>query len=329
MAYQEPVAVSSITPDGDPGEVPMINTGGTATAWALPYGSILGTSGSVTLANNATTTITHAAVSRPIIVTGEREGAAVGPTALLHLDGANNATTIDDTGTNGGSHSWSVSGNTHLTTSNKKFGSASAVFDGSGDDIRAAASSDWLFTGAFTIRFYLYLTSAGYWFLCGRSSTDQFQLYTDSGGAVRWLVNGSNEVAAGGSLTLNAWHLIEIGRSGSTCYLFIDGTLIASGTASGNLGSSSEVFAFGMRPSDNWGCLPNGSMLDEAEIWNGTCLHTSSYTVPSAQTEDPEASWVQLAHGVDFSASRNDAGTQTTITNISGGSLTATFDVRK
>ena len=331
MAYQEPVAVGNLTPDGDPGEVPMINTGGTAAAWALPYGAILGTSGSVTLANNATTTITHAAVSRPIIVTGEAENlGANAPDALLHFDGSDGGTTIDDTGSNGGAHSWSVHGNVQQDTAKHKFGSASLLFDGTGDYLTAADHADWApGTSDFYCRFWFWpntVKTLNYLVDTRATGTGPGIIVFQDSGVLRVYLNGSEVITGSAGLTSGDWNYIEVSRVSGTLRLFKDGVSIGSASNSTNLTNNKMLVGRAMNDTsgdiDGW--------IDEFE-WNvGTGGNTSTYTPPTTETPDyTPAGYTQLCMGIDFTVMRNTAGTQTTITNISGGSLTATFDVRK
>ena len=70
------------------------------------------------------------------------------------MNGTNGSTTITDSGYSG--HTMACHGNAKLTTAQKKFGTASAIFDGSGDYITSADSADWdLAAGNFTFSFWV------------------------------------------------------------------------------------------------------------------------------------------------------------------------------
>lgn len=76
---------------------------------------------------------------------------------LLHCDGVEGGQIFKDYKRN----TINVLGNTKTVTSNKKFGTASAFFNGTGDRLRVPASVDWFFAlEAFTIDFWICLTSA-------------------------------------------------------------------------------------------------------------------------------------------------------------------------
>lgn len=76
--------------------------------------------------------------------------------ALLHMDGTNTSTTFTDaTG-----RIWTANGNAQISTAQSVFGGASGLFDGTGDYIRTANSSDFApGTGDFTFGTRIRLTS--------------------------------------------------------------------------------------------------------------------------------------------------------------------------
>jgi hypothetical protein len=77
---------------------------------------------------------------------------------LLQMNGADDGTVFTDSSAN--SHVVTVSGNTVTKTAEKKFGTSSAYFDGTGDYLSIPDSSDWAFgTGDFTIEFWFHATS--------------------------------------------------------------------------------------------------------------------------------------------------------------------------
>lgn len=332
MAYNQMVSASRILTTGaTEGQVLTVDSGGTSASFADYDGMVLGSSGEVTLANNATTTITHAAVSRPIIVTGEAENlGANAPDALLHFDGADGGTTIDDTGSNGGAHSWSVHGNVQLDTAKHKFGSASLLFDGTGDYLTAADHADWApGTNDFYCRFWFWpntVKTLNYLVDTRATGTGPGIIVFQDSGTLRVYLNGSEVITGSAGLTSGDWNYIEVSRVSGTLRLFKNGVSIGSASNSTNLTNNKMLVGRAMNDTsgdiDGW--------LDEFE-WNvGTGGNTSTYTPPTTETPDyTPAGYTQLCAGIDFTVMRNTAGTQTTITNISGGSLTAIFTVRK
>ncbi len=71
--------------------------------------------------------------------------------SLLHMNGANNGTSFLDHAI-GGTHAWTAAGGAKTVTAQSKFGGSSGVFDGTGDNITTAGSTNFAFgSGAFTI----------------------------------------------------------------------------------------------------------------------------------------------------------------------------------
>ena len=72
--------------------------------------------------------------------------------SLLHFDGADASTTFTDES----GKTFTARGNAQLDTAQQKFGTASGLFDGTGDYIDTPDHADWfLGTGDFTIDFWV------------------------------------------------------------------------------------------------------------------------------------------------------------------------------
>lgn len=212
---------------------------------------------------------------------------------LLHGNGTDGATTItDDVG-----KTITVVGNAQIDTAQYKFGGASILFDGTGDCVYAGASADWSFTGNCYIDFWM-CSSGSYttakYLCCIMDPSDNspwigvcvnntlgaghfgIGLLLDNGSSTLNLTYGSN-----GALTDGAWHHIEIGRSGSTWYLFTDGVQRASGTLSGTFDLSSRNFVVGAY--NIAGTYSFSGWIDEFHIVNGAAGHTSGFTPPAVE----------------------------------------------
>lgn len=306
--------------------VSTVNSNGhTRSATTDEARNTIATSGSVTLANNASTTITHAAFTRPLFVTGESADAGSGANSLLHLDGANGSTTIEDTGSSG--LTWIAAGGAAKSTAQHKFGSASLAVSG-GAYITTGANSAWLWTGDFTWETWVYPTtiSGDYRAILCDSTRDHFNFLLTPAGALTLSINGNGSpilASANGVITTGSWQHVAICRNAGTLTFYVNGVSVASGSVGGNLGSSSLSWYIGYRAND--GSHPFIGYFDEIALWSTEARYSGNFTPNTEAYADGSDSYVQLAHGVDFSVSRNAAGTQTTITNISGASFTATF----
>ena len=191
---------------------------------------------------------------------------------LLHCDGANDGTTFTDSSPSG--HTVTAVGNVHTDTAVKKFGTASAQFDGTGDYLSIPDSSDWAFgSGDFTIEFWFNITTDAfvrvfYWYQDG-SNRGGFN-YDASGGWNFFMESGGSTVVnfSQGSSTISTdtWHHIALVRNGNDYNIYQDGTSIASTTDSDSLPDYSSV----MYISGNSDGQLDG-YLDEVRVSKGSC----------------------------------------------------------
>lgn len=153
--------------------------------------------------------------------------------SLLHFDGANGSTTFTDEK----GKTWTASGNAQISTAQSMFGGASALFDGSGDFISTADSTDWfLESGDLTLEFFFRPAAIGTrQFLCGQgdvgaTSVRNFTEIT-AAGKFRYITqNNSSVVSITGTTTLVAgtWYHLAATKSGTTWRIFVNGNLEAS-----------------------------------------------------------------------------------------------------
>ena len=207
-------------------------------------------------------------------------------------------------------HVLTVSGNTHHdNTVGNPFGSGTAMyFDGNGDTIVAAASSDFAFgTGDFTVE--------GWWYFesipsstdamlidlrpTNNTDTDTFAFSTDTTNGVK-VYSGGNYVL-GGSLSTNTWHHIALVRDSGTLYAYIDGT--ATGTTqsfSNNLTENSKP-RLGSTADGGTSAAFTGYIFD-VRITKGTARYTTNFS-SSLQSAPFELNPVYI--GGDQSGNKN------------------------
>ena len=165
----------------------------------------------------------------------------------------------------------------------------SVDFDGSGDNLSLAASTDFQWDGDFTVECWCKtnVAAAGAVFnLGGYHTTGGFECYWDSGKIQFYVSNSGGGSAStkieGGTQRVGQWQHIALVRSGSTVTMYIDGTYAGSYTDSQTFGAgSNNTFFVG---SGNKSSGPrdwfNGN-ISNFRVVKGTAVYTSSFRPPT------------------------------------------------
>jgi hypothetical protein len=224
----------------------------------------------------------------------EKDASFSSVVALLHGDGANASTTITDSSSSAAS--WTAYGNAQLSTSTKKFGTASIAFDGNGDYIKPTSGSTNLVfgTGDFTIELWFNLTSYSGttpflfdWrppgqtpyspaITIGYESTNKLTYY-QGGGSV---IFGSTTISTG------TWYHAAVSRASGTTRLFLNGVQEGSNFSdSYNYAQNQPTFgALGYDPTLTAYAV-NG-YLDDIRVTKGVARYTTTFTPPTAAFPD-------------------------------------------
>lgn len=213
---------------------------------------------------------------------------------LLHMDGTNASTTFTDSSSHG--FTMTVTGNTQLTTTSPKFGSACGTFDGTGDYLNTATDASAFDFGSsdFTVEGWVKSSgTAGENFIeseIAQGSTGWWGIFlnwndgSSSSGAISvWGDNGAIQriIATGTGWNNGAWHHIALTRQGNSVKLFLDGTQIGSTyTASSTWGAASTGLLIGIAESDHASRPFNGQM-DEIRVTKGVARYTANFTAPT------------------------------------------------
>ena len=178
-----------------------------------------------------------------------------------------------------------VNGNTALTPSNKKIGTKSIYFDGSGDYLSVPASTDFGFgTGDFAIEAFVNILDSGVNILFdfrNGVNNSTIMLYKATGGILRARMNGVADLFSFTSNVINKWQHIALTRESGTLRLFVDGVLVGSTTANDDTGSSCPV-AVG---SDYVGSETLAGYMEQIRITKGVARYTHNF-IPPAQSFD-------------------------------------------
>ena len=196
------------------------------------------------------------------------------------------------------SNRWTTSNGAFISTAQKKFGEKSLCCTAD----KSAYSSDCIEFGGdpFTINFWVRTDSSiasGAWvfraigtkrsFALKMKDTTTLQLYYGT-------TSASTEVTATGyyrSLSRATWHHVEIDYKSGTVYFFVDGNNLYGGVArstSLTVAREPRRIYFGAA----------ACYIDEFRLRDGTCQHTSNFTVPSA-AYNKTADTIALLHFED------------------------------
>lgn len=212
---------------------------------------------------------------------------------LLHTNGANGSTTFTDSGPN--ALSVTANGNANTSTAQKKFGSASASFDGTSNTyIYSASNSVFEFgTGDFTVECWVYINSFNgtfnsfmqsdavgisyndKWWFSHYQAASQLRFgrhYTSDGAYCSW------------SPTTGVWYHVAACRVSGVMYLFIDGV---SQSVTSNIGSVSwgqNGLAIGAVSTPYY---LNG-YVDDIRITKGVGRYKTSFALPTRPYPDYE-----------------------------------------
>lgn len=203
-------------------------------------------------------------------------------TLLIHCDGPEGSTTFEDSSQY--QRTIVPAGNAKITLADAKF-SGSLLLDGSGDYLSISQSNDFAFgTGDFTVETYVRFTSL-------RSSRLLTNRETQGGASGTWALNinptsfGFTEVIVGEpgimvnyAWETNTWYHIAVSRVSGILYLFVNGTLVGSGSFTRNLSNASYNLHIGTSPNETY----VHGMMDEIRITKGLGRYVSNFTLPSA-----------------------------------------------
>jgi hypothetical protein len=203
---------------------------------------------------------------------------------LLHADGMESSTVFtDEMGKN-----ITAVGHTHIDTSEKKFGTASASFDGTGDYLTVTNSVDFDFGSEdFTIDgwFYFNVNDIGYQILVDRRSNSDgtgWLLYLETNNAISFLsasasgwdnfVISNTEVAP----ARGVWTHLAVVRNGDVFTIYQNGIALKSGIFTGSIGAQTVNPTIGAGHTNPVAGF-NG-YIDELRISKGIAKWTEDFT---------------------------------------------------
>lgn len=232
---------------------------------------------------------------------------------LIHMNGTNGSTFFeDDNGVGRSPVGLTAIGNAQVDTAQSQFGSASSIYDGTGDYMTTSLNTP-IATGDFTIEGWVRSASTdnhGMFhlntsLLPGSTTGIAIAPRSGSNGWTVYLGSGTSFNTNIGC-TQDTWHHVAVVRSSGTSYVYIDGALLRSQADTTDYSSYTEL-AIGAYYSTSF--TLNG-YIDEFRISN-TARYTSGFT-PSTTPFTNDTNTLLLLHmdGTDGSTVfRDDNGT--------------------
>lgn len=209
--------------------------------------------------------------------------------SLLHFDGSDTSTTFTDES----GKIWTAYGDAQLDTAQLKFGTASGLFDGTGDYIDTPDHADWqldggsnsnLWTVDFWVRFngdpgtadrglvQQWVSTSNFWYIALNNNTLQF--FVRSGGATTVNIMQTFNPADA------TWYHIAIVKNGTSGYMhFIDGSQVGSTTTdTSTIPDFAGVLRVG-RVTDSAGANAyHNGWIEELRISKGIARWTANFT---------------------------------------------------
>lgn len=200
----------------------------------------------------------------------------------LKFNGPDASTDIEDLTGN----IWTVNGNAQLDTAQYFHGGSSLYCDGTDDYITTPDSTDLrLGSSDFTIRCKFRLAALSDISLINKwdngAGNREFVFYILSTGGIKFSIstNGTSQtdlIVSGTSLvTTNVWYDLEISRTGSTIYLFLDGVLVGSDSSNPTIYGGTHKLGIGRDTSISY--APLNGWVDEFQFIKGIGLHSNDF----------------------------------------------------
>jgi hypothetical protein len=215
-----------------------------------------------------------------------------GSTVLaMHMDGEDDGTVFTDMK----GHAITRVGNTVTKTGTKRFGSASAYFDGTGDELRTDNTAEWDLNGVdYTVEAWVYVTAwpvGGSWgTIVGRHyATAGWRVIYNNAGAVHFSTDAASDngfFSPSGALKLNTWHHVAaVGLNTGQSMCFVDGKLLAT-EATHSMAVSGFPLRIGSTDGANWF---HTGYIDDLRITKGVARYTTDFAVPERPFADHSA----------------------------------------
>jgi hypothetical protein len=241
---------------------------------------------------------------------------------LLHFDGSDASTTFTDSSIF--AKTFTASGNAQLDTAEFRFGTASGLFDGTGDWIDASDSADFTLDDQdFAIEGWFFVDAAlgtnrhmaGQGDAAGDSNGRAWLLQRNTDGTIRATVwQGTTEYTISSQDIYDndeeepnnpGWHHVAFTRESDILRLFLDGVQQGSLAFTGSVNDSADELGIGVFGGDSV-VAPWAGWIDEFRLTIGEARYVNDFDVPGNAFSNPEAVYLTRGAGLTGAA---DSGT--------------------
>lgn len=203
---------------------------------------------------------------------------------------------MDDTGlTDVQGSTVTLVGNATRSATQSAFGGYSCYLDGTGDNLSVPASTSLNLTvDDFTVELFFYCTSvpSTLKYLIDKdgvsaASYPQYTISVNASGKLAGFLGNGNGTSPTGTtytgtttVTANAWNHAALVRSGQTAYLFLNGTLEATGAVPGMYEGNKALligYQTGQPGTSYW-----TGYIDEVRITKGVARYTANFVPPAS-----------------------------------------------
>jgi hypothetical protein len=212
------------------------------------------------------------------------EPAAVYPSALLHFNGTDASTTFTDES----GKTWTAAGDAQIDTAQQKFGTASGLWDGTGDKVTSTNTSIINLATDFTVEFWTRTASAGVSLRCfahfydSGGTNNGLNIYRRTSDGAIMVDNGVTGTTAGTiAIALTTWTHVAVVRDSGTIRAYVGGVQALSHTAQ-SYPATINLSSIGMFKGDLY---PYDGHIDELRIYNGYCAYPGGTTFTPAAAE--------------------------------------------
>lgn len=205
---------------------------------------------------------------------------------LLHMDGTNGSTTFTDNSSS--PKTITVNNDAQITTTDPKFGSGSAIFDGAGDHLNTPSDNAFNFPGvSFTVECWINpanTTQSGVGLFGERISNavyTPFEIQISTTG-VAWLIGNasltnwnSTSASVKSLFSANTWNHIALVGDGANITLYVNGTSRLT-VSQPNWTSANRTVYIGAGGDGAF-----TGKIDELRVTKGVARYTSNFTPPT------------------------------------------------